>query len=319
MVGRGLIGELFAEAGWEVSFLDVDQQLLELLNAQGGYEHKTVSNAGAREKWVPVARSVHVNSAEAPALLAESDLVATSVGARVLPSLAPLLASARKLSGRPIDVLLCENLHAADRRLGYALAALGAEPDDFGLVRTVVGRMIPAAGPDAGAAVVVEPYGELPIDTAAKRRGGELPARVIQDGSIPFDFYEDRKLAVHNLGHFLAALLGLDRGAEYLWQAISMPEIWGLTFAAMCESSAGLSSRYSVKMSALLTYIYDLLERFGNQALADPCTRVARDPQRKLGKGERVSRALELAESAGAPLKHLELARGLALEARGKL
>lgn len=313
MVGRGLVGELFAEAGWQVWMLDVDQTLVGRLVSDRGYRHITVSGQERTEKWVPCSGAVAVSDPTAAELVAGAELVVTSVGAQRLPGLAGLLARAQRKAGDPVDVILCENLGSADQVLRRAVseASDDATAEALGLARSVVGRMIPVADPGSSD-VITERFGELPIDAAALRRPHDLPARIICDQSVPFDFYEDRKLCVHNLGHFLAALLGRTAGVKHLHEAVARPDIWGLTHAVMTESAMALLARYQACPGELLAHVYDLLDRFGNQALNDSVDRVSRDIPRKLGPGERVQRSLELAAAGSVPSRYICLTRRLA-------
>ncbi|MDR1767244.1 MAG: hypothetical protein LBR32_02235 [Propionibacteriaceae bacterium] len=310
MVGRGLLAELFGEAGWLVRLIDVDEALVEALRRDGGFRHIVADGLERRESWVPVADAVTPSDKDAARVVAGSELVATAVGARNLPGLAPLLAQAGGLRGRGLDVILCENLAAADSVLLRELTYLGARASDFGLARSVVGRMIPPSQDQL--AVVVEPYGELLIDHRALCLPHDLPPRVVVDDAVSFDFYEERKLAVHNLGHFLAAMLGLAYGDEYVHQAVARPQVWAWTRAAMMESAAALAVKHHVPLEPLEAHADDLMRRFANTGLNDPNARVARDPQRKLADGERVALAMEMTRDANLSAPHLRLAQALA-------
>lgn len=232
-----------------------------------------------------------------------------------MPNLAPLFAravGARERSGRPVlNVLLCENLHDADgvmRELIAAEWAIDAPPGRIGLIRTSIGRMVPVASPRARVTSVrVEPYGYLPVDAAAFVGHVELPARVIVDRDVSFDFYADRKLYIHNMGHFIAALLGRAAGLVRMDEVMDDWRSRYLVRAAMVEVAAALARRYNRPMAGLLAHIDDLLYRFGNRGLADTVDRVARDPARKMQPGDRMLGAVELCRQQHVPCPHVEL------------
>jgi mannitol-1-phosphate 5-dehydrogenase len=306
-VGRGLIGELFSAAGWAVSFLDVDDALIAALNADGGYRHLIVG-AEASSSFVGPVRAGH--AADAARVVEEvlhADCIATAVGVRALPTLAPSLRAALlhrfDSGGAPVDILLCENLHDAPRVLRELLTA-EASPGDA--ARLVAGIPSPT-GPAATTDIAVEPYGFLPVDASAQKtdvlRG--VP-RVVSDETVGFGFYVERKLHIHNMGHFLCGLLGELKGHEFLWQAAVDPEVRDLTRAAMVESAAALAGRY--RRPVALDHVEDLLHRFANRALRDPISRVIRDPARKMEPGDRVLGAYRAARSSGTPTPHLSLA-----------
>lgn len=322
-VGRGFIGQLLCEAGWRVTFLDVAPELVKALAADGSYPHVTLSNAGSSRTLVGPVTAIDARDVKAAVqALAEADLAATSVGARVLPAVADTLAKAVALRielGRPpLNVLLAENLHdcAAVMRslLAVRLPELSADVLDaeVGLLETSIGRMIPVPNPEVLARqpsiIFAEPYKLLPYDASAAR--GQLPdvPGLVADSSVPFSFYLDRKLYVHNMGHCFTAYLGMLVGATTIWEAIADPGIRYLARAAMVETGIALSERYSTSAVDLLGYVDDLLRRFGNRALADTTERVGRDPGRKMAGGDRLLGAFEFAASQRLPAHHLSLA-----------
>ncbi len=329
-IGRGFVGQLFCEAGWRVTFLDVDPALVGALASNGSYPHVTVSNTlSVRTVIGPVAAVDARDTVAALDVLVAADAAATAVGARVLPRIVPLLAEAisRRIErGRPpLNVLLCENLHGAAgvarALLAEQLPQLSAEVLDsnLGLLETSIGRMIPAPDPSVLAVeptlIRAEPYRQLPYDASGVR--GEplrIPGLVGVTG-VPFAFYGDRKLYVHNMGHALTAYLGERAGVTYVWEAIAIPELRYLVRAAMIESATALSIAYSQPMAPLLEHVDDLIHRFGNRALGDTVERVGRDPIRKTAAGDRLMGAYVSALSHRVPARYLSLAVAAGVDA----
>jgi mannitol-1-phosphate 5-dehydrogenase len=182
--------------------------------------------------------------------------------------------------------------------------------DSVGLIETSIGRMIPAAaavGPEPGL-VVTEAYKLLPYDGSAALGGVLDVPGMVWDASVPFSFYGDRKLYVHNLGHCFTANLGLLAGDELVCEAIGRPGIRYVVRAAMAESALALAAKYRVSPGPLFDHVDDLLHRFDNTALGDTNERVARDPERKLAAGDRLVGALRSALELALPSRHLSLA-----------
>lgn len=321
-VGRGFVGQLLCDAGWMVTFLDVAPELVSALARDGGYLHVTVSNLGTERRMIGPVTALDSRDPAAVNALLHADLAVSSVGARALPDIADTLAKAiakRVGSGSPpLNVLLAENLHGVGNRMRALLARrLPGTPVDVldaqvGLLETSIGRMIPSADPGVRAGgsttVVVEPYAFLPYDAAATRgRALDIPG-LVADTSVPFAFYADRKLYIHNMGHCFTAYLGEFVGAEAIWQAIAKPEIRYLVRAAMVESAIGLAARFNVPPAGLVGHVEDLLHRFGNRGLGDSVLRVGRDPVRKLAADDRLLGALTLAASGDLPGHHVSLA-----------
>lgn len=324
-VGRGFIGDLFATAGWRVVFLDVAPALVDALHAEGSYTHETVSTEGVTTRTITGVDAVDSTDQDAvDRLITDADLITTSVGARILPKVAPALAHglhARWHADRgPLDILLCENLHGAAAIVRDLLVEhLPAEDQtrletDLGLAETSIGRMIPATPPEPGQSptlIRVEPYRTLPYDASALRGPEPHVEGLHPVRDIPFAFYSDRKLFLHNMGHCTCAYLGERFGYDYIWQAVADPAIRALTHAAMTQSALALATRYNADPIALARHIDDLLARFANQALADTVERVGRDPARKLAPDDRLLGAYRLARSQGTPLANLSLVAAL--------
>ena len=156
-IGRGFIGRLFSDSGYEVVFLS--RRLTELLSQRGGYTVRSVGNEGATEKRVAPVRAVAAGSDGAVAEIASCDVMATAVGVRNLADIAPWIArgvAARmRASGGPLDILLCENLMDASafmRREIYRCLD-GAQRDwaekNLGLVEVSVGCIVPQMDAEA--------------------------------------------------------------------------------------------------------------------------------------------------------------------------
>ena len=326
-IGRGFLGQLYSDSGWETVFVDVVPDVIERLNARGGYTVEIVG-PGAREIEVRNVRAVDGRDARAAAEeLVSADLAATAVGQSALPAVAGTLAAGISLRAerRPdstLDVLLCENLlHAAThvrKMLASALAEDGDEraraylAERVGLVETVVSRMIPvpktrAEGRDP-LRVAVEDYNVLPADRSAFR--GPAPAitglRPVED----FAAHEARKLYAHNCGHALAAYFGWKAGHEFVWQAVDDPEIGPRLDAGLWETGVALCRRHGFTREEHGRHLAQLLERFRNRALGDTVARVGRDPVRKLRPGDRLVGSARLALEHGIVPK--VLAQGIA-------
>ena len=66
-IGRGFIGQLFSESGYDVTFVDVDQPLLDTLNERGRYTIRLVTNEQTEEVTVGPVRALHSGDLDAVA------------------------------------------------------------------------------------------------------------------------------------------------------------------------------------------------------------------------------------------------------------
>ena len=89
-IGRGFIGQLFSESGYAVTFVDVDQPLLDALNRRREYIVRLVTNERTEEVTVGPVRAASGRRSDAVAeAVARAEIGATAVGAGALKHVAP--------------------------------------------------------------------------------------------------------------------------------------------------------------------------------------------------------------------------------------
>ena len=311
-IGRGFIGMLLSQSGYEVTFVDVVDAVVNTLNEKHTYPVRIISNAGHKDIDVQNVSAVNGNDGGAVAeAIANADIMATAVGVNVLKFIIPNLVAGIKLRKergcKPFNIIICENLMDANKVIeGMLKAHLNEEEqawfdENIGLVEASIGRMVPVqtdAMKDGNPMrVCVESYGFLPVDKDAFK--GEIPEIQNMVPFSPFDFYLKRKLYIHNMGHATCAYLGDILGLEYIYQAIDVEEVYIIVRNAMQESAQALSKKYGVDLGDILKHITDLLYRFTNAALLDTCKRVGGDPKRKLSPQDRLIGSSALALETG--------------------
>lgn len=327
-IGRGFIGALFSEIGYEVVFIDVNDDVIQLINQEKTYP-QIIMNQEQPVHWIKNIRAVDGKDPEAVSNeIADADIMATALGAAVLEKVAPVIAQGlmkrwNQDSSNTLDILICENLMDADVLLRqYLLAAL---PEDkyalfeqtIGLVETSIGRMVPPADPDLipanehPLAVRVEPYDFLPVDKASFK--GSIPEYSKIIPYEPFHYYLERKLYVHNMAHVTTAFLGKLQNKTYIHEAAQDIYIQHIVRGCMMESAMMLTQKYRIPFHDLNAHINDLLQRFKNCYLKDTVSRVARDPIRKLQPSDRLVGAARSCENENITPVYLSFAIALAL------
>ena len=299
-IGRGFIGALLSQSGYRVTFIDVAEPVIKALQENKKYPIRIVSTEGHEDVWVENVTAANGNLPEAVDAIANCDIMATAVGARILKFIVPnIVAGLRKrweMNKGPLNIIICENLNDANKILDGMLKEQLTEEEckkfdeTVGLVEASIGRMVPVQTEEMKDGepmrVCVEKYGFLPVDKAAFK--GEIPEIRNMVPYEPFDYYIKRKLYVHNMGHATCAYLGDLLGLEYIYQSIAVPEVRVLVQNAMLESAQTLHKHYGADLAALQAHITDLLYRFTNAALKDTCQRVGGDPARKLSPADRL-------------------------------
>jgi mannitol-1-phosphate 5-dehydrogenase len=300
-IGRGFLAPLFAAAGWQVSFVDVDPALLVGLRERGGYRVRLVSG---QDEAVQVVTGISVvdgrDIGAVARAVAEADLASTAVGLNVLPRLGAPLAAGIRLRNRPLDILVCENGAQAHNLLrGAITAALAQASVAFGCVRTSIGRMIPAPAPGNDPLDIrVEPYAHLPVERAAFT--GPVPEVPGLEAVDDFDLVLRQKLYLHNLTHACLAYGGHRLSLATIPECMEHTDLVarvrgaGMTVAEALGRAHGAAAGESSR-----ALVEDLLLRYRNRALADPVARVARDPWRKLAADDRLIGAVRLCQRQG--------------------
>ncbi|MDR0406373.1 MAG: mannitol dehydrogenase [Clostridiales bacterium] len=301
-IGRGFLGQILYESGYETVFIDVNQRLIDQLNADRAYPIKIVCNAYQKELVIKNVRAAHSDGAAAE--IAAADIIFTSAGVNVLPKIAPVIKAGLEQRTTGVDMIICENLLHADEYL----RGLIQPKENIGLVEASVGRMVPVMTDDmrAGnaAMVWVEPFCTLPVDRAAFRN--PIPAIRGMLPSAPFAYYIQSKLYLHNMGHAVAAYIGMRKGYEYIWQTMEDAELYQTVKNAMYAVASALCLEHGKPEAEVLAYADDLLFRFQNKYLGDTTKRVGRDTKRKLAPEDRLLGALALCQKHRVPTDDLK-------------
>ncbi len=307
-IGRGFIGQLFYESGYETVFIDVNSDVVQKINSDKSYPVKFVSDRGSHEQTVKNISAVDGRNEQAVVdVIAQADIMATAVGVNILPYIAKPLALGLKkrwssgIQG-PLNIIICENLINADIYLKKLIseqlddAYIKKLDENIGFVEASIGRMVPVMTPDMQGdnilRICVEEYSQLPVDKDGFK--GSIPEIKNLNPFSPFSFYIQRKLFIHNMGHAASAYLGALKSYTYIWQAVEDEQIIKTVKEAMTSSAKALSKEHNVELKELLEHVDDLLSRFGNRQLGDTVARVGRDLTRKLLPEDRLTGALNL-------------------------
>jgi mannitol-1-phosphate 5-dehydrogenase len=316
-IGRGLLGMLFRRSGYGVLFIEADRGLAAMLEERGAYPVRTLPKGEDEDYIVSGVHAIDAGDTDAAAeAVAGADIMATAVGARNLPLVAPETAEGirRRIarSGGTLNILLCENMMGADEKFSAWLTGSGLDAEavaaHVGLVRSTTGRMTPVqtdAMKDGNPLrVSAEGHAILEADRSAFR--GDAPGIDGMELYDDFGYCMERKLYVHNMAHATCGFLGLEKGHEFISDAIGDEDILGTVRAAMHESAEAVSAEHGRGADEMQPYIDDLICRFGNAALHFTCARAASDPRRKLGDDERLLGAIALCERHGLPCSNIK-------------
>ena len=313
-IGRGFVGLLLHEAGYEVVFADVADALISQLASASTYDvHEVGENPAV--KTVSGFRAFNSASQEAAVVeeISTADVLTTAVGPHILKFVAPVIA--RGLAARPADlpplqVMACENaINATDLLHTEIRAAWDDSAGDLDTVavfaNTAVDRIVPNQAPGQGLDVTVETFYEWVIDrTPFGGNVPNIPGATFVDELGP---YIERKLFTVNTGHASAAYFGYQAGLAKISDAMADPSVAAKVRAVLEETKELLVAKHGFVEAEQEAYVQKILSRFTNPHLPDTVNRVGRAPLRKLSRHERfIGPAAELAERGVTPVALLE-------------
>lgn len=301
-IGRGFVGVLLHEAGYELVFADVAGGLIDDLNDQDTY---TVHEVGEGSRDHEVTGFSGVNSvSDTEGLLEQirtADVITTAVGPKVLQIIAPSIAAGLKsraeagVAGR-VAVMACENAINATDGLAQAVRESFPEADEVAIfANTAVDRIVPDQEPGQGLDVTVETYHEWAVESGPF--GGDVPEIPGVSWVEDLGPYITRKLFTVNTGHAATAYFGRRAGISKISEVLDDAGVRTRVEAVLAETKELLVEKFGFAPEVQQAYVDKIITRFTNPHLPDTVERVGRAPLRKISRNERfIGPAAELAE-----------------------
>lgn len=295
-IGRGFIGNLLYQSGFETCFVDVNEELVNLLNEKKEY---SVELANDTHDSLQVKNVRAINSALHPELvikeITNADLVTAAVGPNVLSMIAPLLAEGLKKrlehSKKPLTIIACENMIGGSEFLKKQVYEQLSENEVadfeqyFSFPNAAVDRIVPNQTHEDITKVLVEPFYEWVVDASQiKGKKPQVEGITFVDDLAP---YIERKLFTVNTGHAAVAYFGYLFGIENVHEALENKDVKEMTENVLRETGQLLIKKHGFNEAEHYQYIDKIIGRFSNPYISDHVTRVARSPKRKLKPNDR--------------------------------
>lgn len=291
-IGRGVVGYLLKEAGYQLSFYDLNTEPLENMQQNGGY------SVFVADGETPERHEVTTFEIIPPDRLTEAltnhELVFCCVYEGAFQSIAQSLAEACKRKMKTMNIMLCVNsLGAPQKFRAFAEESLTeAEKTEFQEKVGINQVMVLSAGlPLSEAQLQKYPYAvmitanpHLEIDGMSFK--GEKPKipQVAFVSNAEGRIY--RKVYVGNMRHVMAGFIGDGQQMTYVCEAQQDPTIRQYLVGAFEEAHEAITAKYtfdSVEDQEWVAYMQDKL----TQNVKDPIQRVTANPAVKLGAEER--------------------------------
>lgn len=314
-IGRGFIGEILFENGFEIAFVDVNETIIDALNERGSYEIE-IAEEGQRHIAVSGVRGINnrLHPEAVVEAIAEADLVTTAIGPNILPFIASLVAQgieARQATGNlaPLDVLACENMIGGSEFLYEEVkkhlseAGLAFAQEHIGFPNAAVDRIVPAQSHEDPLFVVVEPFNEWVVETRGMKNPDLILDKVHYEAEL--EPFIERKLFSVNSGHATSAYTGAYYGAQTILEALQNVTVKNNVEAVLAEIRSLLIAKWGFDEQALVDYHKVIISRFENPFIVDDVARVARTPIRKLGYDERFIRPIRELKERGLSYQYL--------------
>ncbi|MDQ0204856.1 mannitol-1-phosphate 5-dehydrogenase [Pectinatus haikarae] len=317
-IGRGFIGELLHNSGFEITFIEVDKHTVDYINKTNSYDVYII-NDNYRKEVIDNVCAVSPITDEKKAIdaIIAADIITTSVCVDNLPKIAGTLAKGLKerlaKSGSKVNILSCENAFYATDMLKKALteckfALTEEELDSIGCFPNVaVDRIALSTEQDGIRIPQIEISFELVIEKNKLKDPSSQPIKGAEYADN-LGMYLERKLYVFNCGHATAAYLGYAKKLPTIYDALNDKAIYASVVAAMRESAVMMTKKFPFTTEELETFIQKILKRISLKDLHDEVTRVGRSPIRKLGRKDRLVGPAMLAQEYALPNEHLAAA-----------
>lgn len=320
-IGLGFIGLLLSQSGYDVKFVDVNEERVSLINERQSFKVALASEAGETTIVKGVSAINGRDVEKVIEAIAEADIVTTAVGVSALPYLAGNIAEGikRRIAAgkKPLVVIACENaiggstilkghvLDKMDPELRERAESAAAFPD------AAVDRIVPLQQHEDPLQVTVEPFYEWVVDRSA------MPADFPDLEGVHFvdklEPYIERKLFTVNTGHCCTAYFGYLKGYDTIQLTMKDEAVVAIVRKALEETGETIVRVHGFDPEEHKRYIDKILERFRNPYLLDEVTRVGRSPIRKISPNDRLVRPMTLAYELGIETPALAMAVAAAL------
>ena len=317
-IGRGFIGKLLHDSGYQVTMLDVDDSIISSINAIGGYDLYLI-NHNYQKVFIDQVSAINSLKDTQGAIdaIKDADIITTAVLATNLEKIAPILSKGLKarlqLRKAKINILACENLENNSGVLRKKVLALGEiKENDLESIAafpdTEVDRLVLKSERNGEPAIDIGDEFELVVDKTKLVNPGVEP---IKNAFYTTDIhkYFERKLFIINTGHFWAGYVGHVYGYKVIQDVFANKPLLRATREAMKESAVLIEKKYGFSKDDLDDYISFALNRFMTPGVVDQIARVSRNPIQKIGPQERLVQPVQ--QLADRNLPYQQLVKGI--------
>ena len=284
-IGRGFIAPTLQANNYQVTFIDVNTDVIKRINDEGSYTVKSLSIEGTTEQKVKDVNAVELNDTDTlNKILLDADIITTSVGPKFVKGVYEKIAT---LENQKDQIFVAfENMYRAS---SSARSEINSYNENLKIIDAVVDKIVPPQSTTT-LDVVVETYGSIILDETAELQPLDV-SEIVSYRNYDNEFY--KKLWLLNGLHLQLAYYGLANGDTYIDEVLSSKE--GREFGESAIKS--LAEAYNLMSNSnenLDKFSKTIINRFALPEIKDEVTRIARNPEIKFSKNERFEYPLRL-------------------------
>ena len=309
-IARGFIAHLLSLSDIDFIFVEKADALADLINERGQY---TINILGAPEKNYVVKNAKALKFSQEKEIteaIAEADVVFDAVGGKNLQEIVPFYIKGiekKAEKGGYLNFVTCENWKEPAKILKEGAEA-GIAPEAREYLDNYVGfteSVIMRSGIEAPKELLekdplivnVQNYWHLPVDAA--RVKGSLPDIKYMEPLTGFAGFLERKFYTYNAANGTTSFVGALLGYKVLAEAAHDERILKILDGVYQETGKALSMKHGISQEEQMAFARTSLNKLQDYTIVDSIERNARDPQRKLGKDDRLVGSARMVLSCG--------------------
>jgi mannitol-1-phosphate 5-dehydrogenase len=277
-IGRGFIAPILFENDYQVIFVDVDKELVNLINSEKSYRVTSINANSSDINIVSNITAIDLASTdELNTALLNADLISTSVGPKFVQGIYQKVAELD--NDRNQIFVAFENMYRASSTSSNKVEKLNPNLE---VIDAVVDKIVPPQITDS-LSVTVEKYGSIILDEDSEGRPLKK-SDVVNYKNYDNEFY--KKLWLLNGLHLQLAYFAKSNNINFIHEILDKDE--GVTFAKTTVSQ--LSTAFNLFTNQDLdheSFTNLIIERFSLSLIKDDVNRICRNPEIKFSKDER--------------------------------
>ncbi|MCC3144986.1 mannitol-1-phosphate 5-dehydrogenase [Halanaerobium sp. Z-7514] len=301
-IGRGFIGYLLNKTGYNLCFVDVNEEIIKAINDTNSYKVELLDSDSTQETVSPVTALNSIKERKKVIqAITDADLITASVGIENLEKIAGIifegLLKRLEKNKTKLDLIANENAVRASSTLKKEIEKKASKKEMkqickyVGFPNSAIDRLALSRESEDGLVALVEPFYEWVINRS-EMINLELPEI---EGVIyvdDLDPYINRKFYLINMAHAATAYIGFAAGEETIQSTLAEPEMEKFIRRVLNEVKKYIIKDFDFSSEDIESYIDKTIKRFKNENISDNVLRVGRAPIRKLSYEERLIKPL---------------------------